>query len=338
MGARELDELDLKLVQALQWDGRAPASRIAAVLGVSDQTVARRLRNLRTTANLRVVGVADEISLGRSGWIVRLRCTPDVVDQVATALARRPDTSYVTLVSGGTEVVCLMKPRDRRERDELLLDRLQRTPRVVSVTSSCVLHYYFGGRENSIGKIAALTPEQERALRPPVVRPAVGSTVLGAADEALLAALKRDGRATLADLRSASGLSEDQVRRRLGQLRRAGVVYFDVQYDLESFGHAVTALLWLTVAPSALNEVGQALAQHRQVTCVAAVTGRANVFVCAYFRSTSELHEYLNERIGALKGVREVETDLELRRVKHFTYELPHRDPVQPGNPLASPR
>ena len=45
-----LDALDLKLLHALQIDGRAPFSRIAEVLGVSDQTVARRFRRLRTTA------------------------------------------------------------------------------------------------------------------------------------------------------------------------------------------------------------------------------------------------------------------------------------------------
>ncbi|MGD0705800.1 MAG: AsnC family protein, partial [Trebonia sp.] len=35
MDTETLDELDRKLLQALQLDGRAPFSRIAAVLGVS---------------------------------------------------------------------------------------------------------------------------------------------------------------------------------------------------------------------------------------------------------------------------------------------------------------
>ncbi len=321
MLAAEVDELDLKLIQALQLDGRAPASRIAVVLGVSDQTVARRIRKLRMTANLRVVGVVDETRLGGSGWIVRLCCAPGVADQVAAALARRQDTSYVALVSGGAEVICLMKPRDRRERDELLLDRLRRTPRVTSVSASCLLHHYFDGSRGTVSKIAVLTPEQKGALRPPAVRSATDYPVLDAADETLLAALSQDGRATLAELRSVSDLSEDQVRRRLEHLRRNGVLYFDVQFDLAPFGREVTALLWLTVAPSALGQVGKALAEHGQVTCAAAVSGRANIFACAYFRKVNEFYDYLSEQIGVLEGVHQVETDVELRRVKHFTYD-----------------
>ncbi|MFF1742868.1 AsnC family protein [Streptomyces mirabilis] len=40
MPSRALDALDLRLLQCLQIDGRAPLTRIAEVLGVSDQTVA----------------------------------------------------------------------------------------------------------------------------------------------------------------------------------------------------------------------------------------------------------------------------------------------------------
>ncbi len=55
-----LDELDQKVLQALQLDGRAPFSRIAAVLGVWDQTIARRYKRMRSSGNLRVVGMTDE--------------------------------------------------------------------------------------------------------------------------------------------------------------------------------------------------------------------------------------------------------------------------------------
>jgi DNA-binding Lrp family transcriptional regulator len=51
-----LDDLDRGLIHALHLDGRAPFSRIAAVLDVSAQTIARRYARLRTEAS-RVVGL-----------------------------------------------------------------------------------------------------------------------------------------------------------------------------------------------------------------------------------------------------------------------------------------
>jgi DNA-binding Lrp family transcriptional regulator len=315
-----LDALDLKLLHALQVDGRAPFSRIAEVLGVSDQTIARRFRKLRTTAGLRVVGMTDERLLGRQSWIVRLRCTPDMAEQLAKALARRSDISDIDLISGGTEVLCGMKPRSPQERDDLLFDRLQRTPRVLSVSAQCLLHSFYGGPRGWLDKTQALDPDQEAALRPARDEP-TAAVSLDEADEALVAVLRRDGRATFSELQNSTGQSESAVKRRLERLLSTGVLYCDVQHDSESLGHGVGAMLWLTVTPSALDAVGQALAEHPEVRFAAATTGQANLVASVAGSSTGELYTYLSEKIGVLDGVQTVETALTLRRVKHLTYE-----------------
>ncbi|HEV2635121.1 MAG TPA: AsnC family transcriptional regulator [Actinocrinis sp.] len=53
------DLLDVQLLHALQIDGRAALILIAEVLGVSDQTVARRYQRLRAAGLLRVRGLLE---------------------------------------------------------------------------------------------------------------------------------------------------------------------------------------------------------------------------------------------------------------------------------------
>jgi DNA-binding Lrp family transcriptional regulator len=321
VGPPTLDPLDPQILQALQLDGRAPFSRIAAVLGVSDQTVARRYRRLHNAVNMRVLGITDENRFGRQTWIVRLHCTPNTAEQLADALARRPDTQFVSLTSGGTEVVCGMKPRSRKERDELLFGRLQRTRQIVRVTAHCLLHPFYGGSLGWLNKSHALTPEQESALRLPDPAPLDAPLTADAADEALLAVLRRDGRATLADLHAATGQSEWAVKRRLETLRSTGALYFDVQYDQGPLGQGVSVMLWLTVTPRALADVGRSIAAHQEVDFVSATTGQENIVVTAHFRSTEQLYTYLSEKIGALDGIQAVESALVLRQVKQLTYD-----------------
>ncbi len=319
-----LDELDRKLLQALQLDGRAPFSRIAAVLGVSDQTIARRYKRLRSSSEARVLGLIDESRLGRTVWLVRLYCTPDGADRLAAALARRADTSYVALISGGTEVICAMRPRTDAARDELLLDRLQRTPRVIGITAHCRLQSFYGGPVSWLNKVSALTSEEEAALRTPTAEspevPGAPLTVTQA-DEALLDVLRRDGRATVPELQAASGLTDGAVRRHLAHLRSSGVLYFGVQYTPELLGQRAAAMLWLSVAPAALSAVGAAMAEHYEVNFVAAVTGPANVFASVHCRDTQQLYAYLSDKIGALDGVRAIETALVLRHIKQLVLE-----------------
>src|SRR5215469_12187390 len=80
-----VDDIDRQLAQCLGVDGRASFSAVAEVLGVSDQTVARRYRRLRSAGALRVVGLRYPKSSGYANWFLRLRCVPGSGEAIAAA-------------------------------------------------------------------------------------------------------------------------------------------------------------------------------------------------------------------------------------------------------------
>ncbi|MEU6489193.1 Lrp/AsnC family transcriptional regulator [Streptomyces sp. NPDC049097] len=319
-----LDKLDLQLLSALEIDGRASFSRIAAVLDVSDQTVARRYRRLCAEGGLRVVALRDAHRLGQDQWMLRVRCAPDTALTIADALAKRPDTYWIGLASGGTEVLCLTRPRTRGDHDDLLLAKLPRTPSVVEIRAHQLLHRYYGGVNGWIRKFGVLTDDQIAALRPGPP-PGPGPVCIEPEDEPLLAVLERDGRATHPELQRATGRSESVVKRRLNTLLASGAVYIDTEYNADLFGHSVAAVLWITAAPAALHSVGEALATHPEIAHASATAGPSNIVATAVVRSTQELYAYLSGPLGRLEGVQHVETTPFLRRVKQLTYQRPPR-------------
>jgi DNA-binding Lrp family transcriptional regulator len=305
----DYDDLDRRLVQALQLDGRLPFSRIAEVLGVSDQTVARRYTRLRAAGMIRVIGLTDPEVLGEVAWLVRVQCTPDAAVKVAQALARREDTAWVTLASGGTEINCLTRSHLGQSADALLLQRLPRTPSVVGVTAQCVIHTFFGNSQGMSNKSGSLTEEQIRALEFPPPEPGGhGSVVLDDGDRRMLAVLGKDGRADLAELAAASGWSQSTVRRRMAQLRESGALYLDLDYPHQLFGLGARALLWLTVPPAQLAATGQALAEHPEVAYACATTGATNLHAVVLCTDIHSVYTYLTTRIAALPAVRQAET------------------------------
>ncbi|MEU8952888.1 AsnC family transcriptional regulator [Streptomyces sp. NPDC048518] len=319
------DELDRKLLHALEVDGRAPFSRIAGVLGVSDQTVARRYRRLRAEAGLRVIGVRDTRRLGRDEWMLRLRCAPDGAEAVAAALARRPDTAWVHLTSAGTEVVCLTLPRTAGDYDDLLFGKLLRSRKLIEVTAHQLLHRFYGGRTGWIGKHRPLAADQVAALRAFVPPETTGPVRIAPDDEPLVAALKADGRATYPELQRVTGRSESAVKRRIAALLGSGALYIDVEYDTARFGFTTATMLWITVAPGALDAVGRVMAEHPETAHVSAITGTANLMASVLTRDTAELYAYLSGGLGTLDGVRHVESAPYLRRFKELTYPRPLR-------------
>ncbi|NUW33533.1 Lrp/AsnC family transcriptional regulator [Nonomuraea sp. SMC257] len=310
-----LDDLDLALVHALQLDGRAAFNRIGEVLGVSEHTIARRYRRLRGEGLLRVVGVLDGALYGHTSWAVRLVCTPDAAGPVAEALARRDDTVWVRLTSGGTEIVCGVHAAGE-DGGELLLKKLPRTPRVVAMTAHAFLHMYAGWRS----RVAVLSDDQAARLRfppqPQDVPPSPVAVSLGEQDRAVLRVLAQDGRAGYGELAAAGRCSQSTVRRRLDHLRGAGALRFDVEIPPQALGYRAEAWLWMKVRPSRLAEVGAALAAHPEVDVAAAITGPSNLMAGVTCRDTQDLYRYLTERVAPLEGVRELETSPVIRTVK----------------------
>ncbi|MEV0636715.1 Lrp/AsnC family transcriptional regulator [Streptomyces sp. NPDC050619] len=319
-----LDQLDLQLLSALEVNGRASFSRLGAVLGASDQTIARRFRRLCSRGGLRVVAVRDAHRLGQDQWMLRVRCAPDSAPAISEALAKRPDTGWIALASGGTEIVCMTRPRNPGDHDELLLGKLPRTPTVMEIRAHQLLHRYFGGPTGWLTKFAALTHEQTAALRPHP-EPGPGRVRIDPEDETLVAVLERDGRAGLPELQRATGRSESAVKRRLAALLASGAVYIDVEYDSETLGYAHAAALWITTAPGDLHSVGQALATHDEIAFASATAGPSNIVVTAVVKDTAGLYAYLSGPLGQLPGVQHVEATPFLRRVKQLTYRQPSR-------------
>ena len=318
------DALDVQLVYALQLDGRAPFSLIGEVLGVSDQTIARRYHRLRSAGQLRVRGLVEPDLIGLTSWLIRVQCTPNAAAVVAEALARRPDTAWISLTSGGTEVACVARTRSGDEDSHLLLDTLPRSRGVTGITAQCVLHTYFGGVLSLINKSGTLTQDQVAALQPAAAQGGVAPGGTGPAapgriaaeDTALLAALELDGRTTHRDLAAATGWSQTTVRRRIADLQASGMLYFDVDFHHSLLDLSARGMVWLTVSPDRLDAAGEAMARHPETAYVAATTGKANLYASVLSPSTEALYTYLTADIAQLPGLHEVETVMVMRTVK----------------------
>jgi DNA-binding Lrp family transcriptional regulator len=336
-----LDDVDRRLVHALVVAPRAPFTLLAEVIGVSDQTVARRYRRLAENAGLRVYGIVNGERAGWVEWMVRLQVTPGSADSIAEALARRPDTRWVRLFSGGTEIVCTLQARTSQQRDDLLLRGLPGSRRVVQITAHSILHVFspvqwsgFAGRLSDAQLATLRAPGVASPDDPqPEAAPGAPGNDDGAAqapedtlrseDNLLLAELACDGRASHAALATATHWHESTVRRRIEELQQQGLLYFDVDINDAFLGMRAGAMLWLAVAPGHLEAAGQAVAAHPEVPFAAATTGPTNLAISAVFRDTRHLYEYLTTRLTELPGIQSVETSPIISTIKRTGVAMP---------------
>ena len=312
------DALDRRIIQALYIDPRASFSRLSEVLGSSEQTIARRYRRLFDGHVVRVVGQLDAQRLGQSDWAIRIRCAPGSASVLATKLAEHPDTAWVLLSSGGTEILSTIHSRHREEPTPPLFSQLPVGSQVVAVEAYCILHLFATGASpppvsNDLSQEAVDGLISSARVGPPIERSTV---TLQAADWPLVEALAQDGRATYRQLAVRTHWHESTVRRRVEELIASGVLSFDVDLDTEAIGFRTRAMLWMSVAPAKLGQVGQALADLPEVPFVAATTGSTNLVAAVLCQDDRSLYEFITGELATFDGLTHIETAPMVRAVK----------------------
>jgi Lrp/AsnC family transcriptional regulator for asnA, asnC and gidA len=137
-----VDALDRRIVAALQRDGRRPFTSIGRELGISEAAVRQRVARLQAAGIMQVVAVADPMALGYQAMaMVGISVDGRARKQVAEAVGRLPEVSYLVLTAGSfdmlAEVVC--EDNDHLLRllsEDLAGSRASATPRP-SCTCGC---------------------------------------------------------------------------------------------------------------------------------------------------------------------------------------------------------
>ena len=100
-----MDELDSKIIEMLQEDGRASNAAIARDADVSEGTVRRRLKRLIDEEYIRVVAMLDSRKMGFTAEaLIGIQVDPNRIDQIAADIAEMNDVSWVAVTSGSYDI------------------------------------------------------------------------------------------------------------------------------------------------------------------------------------------------------------------------------------------
>jgi DNA-binding Lrp family transcriptional regulator len=299
---QELEEMDRRIAAALLAAPRASWREVAACLDLSERTVIRRAAPLYADGTLRATAVVNPaLAPGVIPLALRIDCRPTRIQQVARALSRRSDTTWVDVLGSGDEISAIFFLDGPEARVNLLLRDLPATDAVRSWSAYTLLRVFANAFRWTAG---LLSPEETARL--PVARP-LPRPAPSALDDALIRILIEDGRASYAELARRADTTPLTARRRLDALVGGQVVRLATEVDLALLGIHAEALLWITVQPGALEETAQILSNHPQVRFAAATTGSANLLIAVAAADLDALYGFLTTEVGPLGQVTGVE-------------------------------
>jgi Lrp/AsnC family transcriptional regulator, regulator for asnA, asnC and gidA len=127
----DVSELDKRIIEHLQEDGRRPYTQIAVELGVSEAAVRARTNRLIERGILQVVGVTDPLKLGfQQMAMIGIRCEASRLIEVAEAAAAFSETDYVVVTAGSYDILVECVSEDNEALLQFLAEKLRRIPGV----------------------------------------------------------------------------------------------------------------------------------------------------------------------------------------------------------------
>jgi len=127
-----LDDVNKRIIDQLQRDGRMSYATLAKQIGLSEAAARQRVQRMLDTGVMQIVAVTDPLTLGfRRQVMIGMKVEGDM-RKVAGALADIPEVDYVVVCAGGYDLLAEMVCIDDDHLLSLLNDQIRGIPGVTS--------------------------------------------------------------------------------------------------------------------------------------------------------------------------------------------------------------
>lgn len=309
--ATGLSDLDRRLIQHLQRDGRASYASLASELGTTEKIVRSRVLALLSSGVIDITTVTDPRALGyRYVAMIGVRTVAAAMSDVADRLTNLEGVDYVVSTMGRYDLFVEVFCRTLKDFKSVIEDGIQATPGVVEVEP-----YLYLSLSYQEGAFEVAHSKTDRGRLSGAAR-----VELDKVDVGVVNLLNADGRTSFRAIASELSISETQVRRRVARMQEAGALRIMAITNPMSMGFETVALTGIVVAPpTRTQDVAEALSKLASVTYVAICAGRFDLWIELVCTDMDEFLQLMDDKIRSIPGVSHLEsfvyTDLRYRPV-----------------------
>lgn len=329
------DEVDLKLVHALQAAPRATWHEIGRVVGVDPATATRRWQGLVDAGSARVTAYPDVRLWARDhcNAFVELDLQPAARAHAVAVLSRVPQIASISIVSSGRDLFLTVLTPDLATLSRLVLHQLQRLPGVRGTRTHAITTVYGEGNH---WRLDALSPQRHAHV--PL---GTGTRPVWKDHHRTVLRALEDGRSTAADIAAQTARSGSTVRRWLTEMIDGGLLSLRCEVAQPLTGWPVAATFWARVPPDELHRTAAALTELPEVRLCAATTGADNLVMTLWLRSLGDVQHLEAELAGKLPALTLTDRAVTLQAVKRMgcllddTGRITGVVPIDPWAPTA---
>lgn len=168
MGDKDIQNMRMSILKALEYDGRVDLNELAVRLGIDATDIANAMTDMEKEGIIcgyQTLIDWDKTDDERVTALIEVRVTPQRgqgFDSIAERIYKYPEVDSVYLISGGFDLMVIMEGRSLKEVSQFVTNKLSALESVLSCATHFILRKY-----KLNGTVLARKHDDERMLVTP---------------------------------------------------------------------------------------------------------------------------------------------------------------------------
>ena len=281
-----------RLILELQRDGAASYAHLATRLGITTQTVAKRMESLISSDIMQIRALPNPYRLGlAANALIAVKVDPAKIDDVCNVLM---DNFYVNLVQpvfGRFDILIIVYFPKWNMLHDFISNELNHIDGIIKVEP-----YFIKDIFKRYERMFVKEPYHE------------GPSKLKDVDWKLIRELAEDGRAHAGELAEKLGIHVTTVYRRISSLVKKNIIKISAVPNPAAFGYSSNAHIALDVKADKVGTICTSLYPYPEIHLIMTMVNGSGIIAGIHKENNEALYGFIKEKIAGLKGIRNTET------------------------------
>jgi len=300
----KLDEVDLMLIKELEVDARQTNRALSEKLGVSAETVRKRLTTLLDEGIVRLITVIQPYALGyQAPVLLALNVSRGKTDEVADYLRPKRRILDISLATGRYDILAFAILPNIRDLPDFLDEQLSGTPHLIHAETILIMDMI----KMSWKFLSSNVYQPRKTVR----------RDFDELDRRLIRELVAAPRERIIDLAKKLGTNRQLIGRRLQSLLADDVAEVISFIRPSALGLHVRVIILVRLQPGTVRSVANSLVAEQSVQQIHLIAGPFDLLLTAVFPDADALFCFLKNHLDSYPGVISHETMLQVSAEKY---------------------
>jgi Lrp/AsnC family transcriptional regulator, regulator for asnA, asnC and gidA len=304
-----ITETDLKLIAALDANGRASYAELSRSLDISISTISKKVKSLLDGRVIEIQAIPNPNRLGQNAHaLIAIRTSVNKLEDVSKRLEVYPSIDLLAAVFGHFNLIASVQSSNWDDLHDFISTKIGAVENITDME-------VFFAKENKkrFYHILGSRDHEKSVLK------------IDDIDRKIINALCANGRSSVSELAKMFELSISSISKRLSHLFEENAIRVQAHVDYNKIGYHARAFILIRAQNNMIENICKIVNNFTEVQTVITLINGYDIFLATVSHDSESLYQLVNHKIAVIPGVLNAEVWIRGKNFKRYFGPLPEK-------------